>query len=157
MYLRINLLLKLKRGEKMKKHQTTLIITVFLLGLVLMYPNNSVASGYDKGSGGIEEGRNSEMKGSSSKGVKATKAISGFCPVCLIDGGKVVKGKSSYTVEYEGKKYYFLGSEQKEKFLEDPEKYTENLEEKFEKAKSEPAKKGSGNQHKGSGYQKKGS
>lgn len=141
----------------MKKLQITLIITLFLFGFILIQANNSMASGYDKGSGGMEEGRHSEMKGSSNEEAKATKAISGFCPVCLIDGGKVVKGKSSYSVEYEGKTYYFLGSEQKEKFLEDPEKYTENLVEKFEKAKNDPEAKGSGSEHKGSGYQKKGS
>lgn len=141
----------------MKIIRTILITAAFLFGLVLIQPNHSMASGHDKGSGGIEEGRNSEMKGSSSKGAKATKAISGFCPVCLIDGGKVVKGKSTYTVENEGKTYYFLGSEQKEKFLEDPEKYTEDLEEKLKKAKSEPMMKGSDSQNKGSGYQKKGS
>lgn len=141
----------------MKKLRATLIMALFLFGFILMCPNNSMASGYDKGSGGMEEGRHSEMKGSSSKEVKAVKAISGFCPVCLIDGGKVVKGKSSHTVEYEGKTYYFIGSEQKEKFLKDPEKYTEDLEEKLEKIKSEPMTKGSDSQQKGSGYQKKGS
>ena len=105
----------------------------------------------------MEEGRHSEMKGSSDNEAKATKAISGFCPVCLIDGGIAVKGKSTHVVEFEGKKYYFLGSEQMEKFIEDPEKYTDELEEKLKKSKSESTTKGNDSEHKGSGYQKKGS
>lgn len=128
----------------MKNLNITLTIAAFIFGLVLIHPSNSMASGYDKGSGGIEEGQHSEMKGSLGTEGKANVAISGYCPVCLINGGKVVKGNNNFVTEYDGKVYKFLGFEQQKMFFENPEKYIQNLESKFNEMKNSKDGKGSG-------------
>jgi len=61
---------------------------------------------------------------------KADVAIHGFCPVCVINGMKVM-GKESISSEYNGKTYYFASEDQKKMFLADPEQYVDDLDAKF--------------------------
>jgi YHS domain-containing protein/thiol-disulfide isomerase/thioredoxin len=50
-------------------------------------------------------------------------ALEGYCPVCMIEDGKMVPGKSTESVVYEGKRYHFATPEQKQTFLGNPKKY----------------------------------
>lgn len=50
-------------------------------------------------------------------------ALQGYCPVCVIEMKKWVRGNSSIQAQYDGKTYYFPGDEQRKMFLKDPAKY----------------------------------
>ena len=63
----------------------------------------------------------------SSTRVASPVALSGYCPVCVVDMKKWVKGSPDFAVTHRGKTYYFPGSEQKQKFLANLEKYTPAL------------------------------
>lgn len=51
-------------------------------------------------------------------------AMSGYCPVCILDMRKWVKGDEQFAVVLDGKKYLFPGKEQMDKFLKNTVKYT---------------------------------
>jgi YHS domain-containing protein len=50
-------------------------------------------------------------------------ALDGYCPVCLVEMGKVIKGDPHYRSVRDGRTYYFPGPDQKKMFDKDPEKY----------------------------------
>ena len=50
-------------------------------------------------------------------------ALDGYCPVCLVEMGKVVKGDPQYQSVRDGRTYYFPGPDQKGMFDKNPEKY----------------------------------
>lgn len=50
-------------------------------------------------------------------------ALSGYCPVCVIDMKKWIKGSPQHQVAYDGKTYLFPDENLKQKFLSDPAKY----------------------------------
>lgn len=54
-------------------------------------------------------------------------ALEGYCPVCIVDMKKWVKGNPAVQATYDGQTYYFPSNEQKEMFLADPAKYTPAL------------------------------
>ncbi len=54
-------------------------------------------------------------------------ALQGYCPVCIIEMRKWVRGDSKHRVQYDGKTYYFPGEKQKQMFLADPAKYVPAL------------------------------
>jgi len=54
-------------------------------------------------------------------------AMDGFCPVCIIEMKRWVRGNAAVSASYDGKMYYFPGQEQKEMFLADPAKYVPAL------------------------------
>ncbi len=60
--------------------------------------------------------------GSTSK--QADVALSGYCPVCVLDMKKWVKGDPRFNVVQDGKTYLFPSDEQRQLFLENPDKYT---------------------------------
>ena len=53
--------------------------------------------------------------------------LRGYCPVCVIEMKKWVKGKPEHRVELDGKVYYFPGEEQRKMFLANPTQYTPAL------------------------------
>jgi len=57
----------------------------------------------------------------------ANVALEGFCPVCIIDVQKWVRGIAQHQATYDGKTYYFPGQEQKQTFLNDPARYVPAL------------------------------
>lgn len=54
-------------------------------------------------------------------------ALEGYCPVCIIQMKKWVRGSSEHQVAYDGKTYYFPGEKPKQMFLADPAKYVPAL------------------------------
>lgn len=50
-------------------------------------------------------------------------AYRGYCPVCLLDGGKLMAGKKEFASAYDGMLYYAAGAAAKAKFDADPAKY----------------------------------
>ena len=66
---------------------------------------------------------NSAMGGSQSHAVAAPVALSGYCPVCVIDMKKWIKGSPQFQTVYDGKTYMFPDENLKQKFLSDPAKY----------------------------------
>ncbi len=49
--------------------------------------------------------------------------LAGYCPVCIIELRKWVKGSSSHQVVYDGHLYLFPGEKQKKMFVANPVKY----------------------------------
>lgn len=50
--------------------------------------------------------------------------LRGYCPVCLVEMKKWVKGDPLVAVNFDGRKYLFPGAEQAKMFQENPTKYT---------------------------------
>lgn len=65
--------------------------------------------------------------GSMTRSAKLPVAMGGYCPVCIIDLQKWVKGDPKYSVVMDGKTYLFPGEEAKQKFLKRTTKYTPAL------------------------------
>lgn len=54
-------------------------------------------------------------------------ALEGYCPVCVLEMQKWVRGKPEHQAAYDGKTYYFPSDQQKQKFLADPARYVPAL------------------------------
>ena len=52
-----------------------------------------------------------------------TVGLDSYCPVCIIEMKKWVKGTSQYPVEFDGKTYLFPSEKEKQVFMKSPEKY----------------------------------
>ena len=65
-----------------------------------------------------------EMK---SMAKKMKLGLEGYCPVCIIDAKKWVKGTADHQVTYDGVTYYFPGDGPKQMFVKSPEKYVPAL------------------------------
>ena len=61
------------------------------------------------------------------KSTKGDLAMEGYCPVCIIEMQKWVRGKHDHQTTYDGKTYYFPSEKQKKMFLADPAKYVPAL------------------------------
>lgn len=59
----------------------------------------------------------------SNKASAQTKAMSGFCPVTILDGKEWKKGETSLSTTYDNRTYYFVNQEAKKKFDAEPAKY----------------------------------
>ncbi len=62
--------------------------------------------------------------GSGTKAIANAVGLQGYCPVCVINMKKWVKGDAQFAAQYDGKTYLFPGDEQKQMFVNDPAKYT---------------------------------
>ncbi len=89
-----------------------------------------------RGSGTVQQGSGSVrssgtvMRGSGSiqgSGAKSAVAMNGYCPVCILEMKKWVKGDPRYSVQLDGKVYLFPGEEQKKMFLAKPTQYAPAL------------------------------
>jgi len=67
------------------------------------------------------------VQGSGTAKKEATVALSGYCPVCVIEMKEWVKGDSRFAVVQDGKTYLFPSDEQKQMFVKNPDKYTPAL------------------------------
>ncbi len=54
-------------------------------------------------------------------------ALEGYCPVCIVEMKKWVRGNPKHQATYDGKTYHFPGDKQKKMFLADPAKYVPAL------------------------------
>ena len=57
----------------------------------------------------------------------APVGLQGYCPVCVIEMKKWIRGNSSIRAQHDGKTYFFPGEEQRQMFLANPAKYTPAL------------------------------
>ncbi len=64
------------------------------------------------------------IQGSGTTASKSQVALSGYCPVCVLEMKKWIKGDPRYSVVQDGKTYLFPGEEQRQMFLKNPNKYT---------------------------------
>lgn len=62
--------------------------------------------------------------GSGTKVSVNTVGLQGYCPVCVVDMKKWMKGSQQFAVQHDGKTYLFPGEQQKQMFVSDPVKYT---------------------------------
>lgn len=62
--------------------------------------------------------------GSGTKATGNTVGLQGYCPVCVINMKKWVKGNPQFSVRQDGKTYRFPSEEQKQMFLSNPAQYT---------------------------------
>lgn len=94
-------------------------LLAFLAGFI-MVGSLAVLAG-----GGTARGQSaSKSQPGASDGAKTRDiALEGYCPVCIIELKKWVRGKPEYQVKYDGRTYFFPGQKQKEMFLVDPAKY----------------------------------
>ncbi len=67
------------------------------------------------------------VPGSGTVKSEAAIALNGYCPVCIIEMKKWIKGDSRFAVVQDGKTYLFPGDEQKQMFLKNLDKYTPAL------------------------------
>jgi len=51
-------------------------------------------------------------------------ALEGYCPVCVVEMKKWVRGDARFAARFDGRVYYFPGEEQQQMFLANPVKYT---------------------------------
>lgn len=65
--------------------------------------------------------------GSSTRGANQEVALNGYCPVCVIEMKKWIKGNANFAAQYDGKTYLFPGEEQRQMFLKNPAKYVPAL------------------------------
>ena len=61
--------------------------------------------------------------GSQSHAMDSSVALSGYCPICVTDMKKWVKGSPEHQVAYDGKTYLFPDEKLKAQFAADPGKY----------------------------------
>ena len=66
-------------------------------------------------------------QGSSMRAAPAPVGLDGYCPVCIVNMKKWVKGSPQFQASYDGKTYYFPAEEQRQVFLANPAKYTPAL------------------------------
>lgn len=78
-------------------------------------------------SGSRTPSRSRTQSGSSSRSASSAVALEGYCPVCIIDMKRWVRGTSEHQVKYDGITYLFPGQEQKNMFLANPAKYVPAL------------------------------
>jgi YHS domain-containing protein len=64
------------------------------------------------------------VQGSGTAKNEASIAMSGYCPVCIVEMRQWVQGDNRFAVVQDGKTYLFPSDEQKQMFLKDPNKYT---------------------------------
>ena len=88
--------------------------------------SGTTTQGSTSGSGSVSSGSGSTLSGSGSTSPAANipVAMNGYCPVCILDMRKWVKGDPRYAVVVDGKKYLFPGEAQMQKFLANTTKYT---------------------------------
>jgi YHS domain-containing protein len=65
--------------------------------------------------------------GSGTKAQAAPTGLQGYCPVCVVEMKKWVKGSTQFAAQHDGKTYLFPGEEQRQMFLKNPQKYTPAL------------------------------
>jgi YHS domain-containing protein len=49
--------------------------------------------------------------------------LNGYCPVCVVDGQRLVYGRGFFSSTYEGKTYHFASEFQKRRFDKNPDRY----------------------------------
>jgi YHS domain-containing protein len=54
-------------------------------------------------------------------------ALEGYCPICVTNMGKWIKGSPAHQATYDGKAYYFPSEREREVFVSDPAKYVPAL------------------------------
>lgn len=59
--------------------------------------------------------------------IESAVALEGYCPVCVVEMRKWVRGKAEHRFEYDGRIYFFPSSDQLEQFTSDPAKYVPAL------------------------------
>lgn len=64
------------------------------------------------------------FKANPAKYADSDVALGGYCPVCKVELGKDIKGKSAFAVDYHGSRYLFPGQKQLDMFVANPAKYT---------------------------------
>ena len=61
--------------------------------------------------------------GSSTVGNATTVGLQGYCPVCVIEMKKWMKGNQPFAAQHDGKTYLFPGAQQQQMFEMNPAKY----------------------------------
>jgi len=65
--------------------------------------------------------------GSGTSSQQASVGLKGYCPVCVVEMKKWMKGNPKFSAQHDGKTYLFPGEEQRQMFLKNPQKYTPAL------------------------------
>lgn len=98
-----------------------IVVTMALLFAALMFTNNGLAQSSTRAR---TPTANQPQQGSNHRGENAVPlGLQGYCPVCILDMKKWVKGDPNYQSIFDGHVYLFPGPEQKKKFDSNPTKY----------------------------------
>jgi len=62
--------------------------------------------------------------GSGTSSQQGSVGLQGYCPVCIVEMKKWMKGSPQFSTRHDGKTYLFPGEEQRQMFLKNPQKYT---------------------------------
>lgn len=100
---------------------TTFGITVALITSV------SVTSTASAQSGTRTAPKSGTPAGSGTTSQVNSTALQGYCPVCVVEMKKWIKGNPQFAAQHDGKTYLFPGDEQRQMFLKNPQKYTPAL------------------------------
>ncbi len=68
-----------------------------------------------------------QAAGSGTSSQPTSVGLKGYCPVCVVEMKKWMKGISQFSAQHDGKTYLFPGEEQRQMFLKNPEKYAPAL------------------------------
>ena len=90
-----------------------LVSLVMVLTVETTFGQSSTRSGAPVGSG--------TRAGSGTR--TGAVGLEGYCPVCVVNMKKWVKGSSNHQVAFDGRTYFFPGKEQRDMFLKNPAKY----------------------------------
>ena len=107
----------------MKGIKSVFVSSMLSLGLMCAVPVLSLAEMGDAGSMMVKQD------------AKATTALDGFCPVCLLNGNKIM-GNPEFASVYEGKTYMFSSADTKAMFDANPAIMVKMAEVKFESMKA---------------------
>jgi YHS domain-containing protein len=96
----------------------------FVIATITLMSASLLATAASAQSGTKTAARTSNAAGSGTKSAGNTVGLQGYCPVCVVQMKKWIKGNPQFSVQQDGKTYLFPGEEQKQMFLSNPAQYT---------------------------------
>jgi len=108
-------------GTKIHRIATTFGFTVALIASASMTLTASAQSGTRT------TPQRGTPAGSGTTSQTSSTALQGYCPVCVVEMKKWIKGNTQFAAQHDGKTYLFPGEEQRQMFLKNPQKYTPAL------------------------------
>ncbi|QDT04976.1 YHS domain protein [Rubripirellula lacrimiformis] len=105
------------------KHQSVMIAAIACMSLTALAQTATAQSG-TRTAPTRTAAPSSSAPGSGTKANGNAVGLQGYCPVCVVNMKKWVKGNPQFSAKQDGKIYLFPNDEQKNVFLSDPAKYT---------------------------------
>ncbi|TWU06130.1 hypothetical protein [Stieleria varia] len=114
----------MQQSKIQKQFRSISKISGFAVAIITSFSMVSLASAQ---SGTRAVPQSGKVAGSGTTSPTSSVGLQGYCPVCVIEMKKWMKGSTQFSAQYDGKTYLFPGEEQRQMFLKSPEKYTPAL------------------------------